>query len=318
MNIGDKSMSENCKSRREKALISTKPFELLEPPHVGSYKEQMASTRLLRRAFTLVELLVILALLAFFALLLVPASAHIRPNSQALQCLDNLRQMARAWKMYADDNNGRIVSAYPNFGGFTGTWCGGDAETGGAEGTYTYGGADPAGIQSGLLWPYTRALGLYRCPTDHRIASDPGVPAQFKGKPILRSISMNAYLAGRSLGASTSWVITNPTGAQDPNHPVYLKETDIKLPKQTFVLLDEDQESINDGMLFVDVGGSYRLLDLPSRAHRFGYGICFADGHAETDQLTDNASKTWHVSDSSPRGGLNDWMRLTSVATHPQ
>src|SRR5207248_5446913 len=120
---------------------------------------------------------------------------------------------------------------------------------------------------------------------------------QFKGKPILRSISMNAYLAGRSFGASTTWVVTNPTGAQDSNHPVYLKETEIRLPKQTFVLLDEDQESINDGMLLVDVGGSRRFIDLPSRAHRFGYGICFADGHAQIDQFKDDASKKWHVTD---------------------
>lgn len=271
-----------------------------------------------RNAFTIIELVMVVTLVGFFALLLVPARAHLRPNSQALQCLDNLRQMARAWKMYTDDNNGRIVSAYPNFGGFQGTWCAGMATTGGGGGSYIYGGADPAGIKSGLLWPYTRSLSLYRCPTDHRIASDPGVPAQFQGKPILRSYSMNSFLDGTSFGASVTWVVTNPNGAQDPNHPVYQKESEIKLPGQTFVLVDEDQESINDGMLFVDVGGTARFLDLPSRAHRFGYGICFADGRAEIDQFKDDKSKTWHATDGRPYGGLNDWMRLVSVTTHPQ
>ena len=124
-------------------------------------------------------------------------------------------------------------------------------------------------------------------------------------------------MAGQSYGASPDWVAMNPSGPRDPNHPVYLKETEIKLPAQTFVLVDEDQDSINDGMLLMDVGGAWRLVDLPSRAHRFGYGISFADGHAEIGQFKDDASKNWHVTDARPYGGLNDWLRLTNITTHP-
>jgi prepilin-type N-terminal cleavage/methylation domain-containing protein len=268
-------------------------------------------------AFTLIELLVVIGLVAVLATMLVPASAHIRPASQAIQCQNNLRQLANAWKMYAEDNGGRIASAYPNYGMFMNTWCAGDAETGGVSGSYSYGGADPAGIQSGSLWPYSRTLSLYHCPTDHRTADAVGVPAQFAGKPILRSISMNSFMAGTSFGANPDWVITTPTGARDPNYPVYINETEIKLPKQTFVLVDEDQASINDAMLLIDVGGGARFIDLPSRAHRFGYGICFADGHAEIYRFQDDASKNWQVSSPRPRGGLNDWTRLVNVTTHP-
>ncbi len=252
-------------------------------------------------------------MIALLATLLLPASAHTRPNSQAFQCLNNLRQLASAWKMYADDNGGKIVSAYPSYGGFTATWCAGNAETGGGAGSYVYGGADPIGIKLGLLWPYVKALGPYHCPTDRRIATA-AAPVQFRGKPILRSISMNSYMAGRSLGASPDWVVTSPTGARDPNHPVYIKDTEIKLPGQTFVLVDEDQVSINDGMFIVNVGAAY-LIDLPSRAHAFGYGINFSDGHAEIMQLRDQASRDWNV--GNPVGGLNDWMRLTNITTHP-
>ena len=234
-------------------------------------------------AFTLVELMVVVALAGLLALMLAPASAHLKPDSSAAQCLNNLRQMQRAWKMYADDNAGRIVSAYPNYGGFTGTWCAGNASRGGTAGSYVYGGADPAGIQAGLLWPYSRALGLYHCPTDHRIADAAGVP--FPGQPILRSISMNSYMAGTSLGANPAWTPLNPSGPRDPSHPVYLKESEIRLPQQTFAFADEDQQSINDGMMLVDVGDSLRLIDLPSRAHRFGYGISTADGRSEIYQF---------------------------------
>ncbi len=268
-------------------------------------------------AFTLVELVVVIVLVGLIAVMLVPASAHIRPESQLMQCQNNLRQMQRAWKLYSEDNNGNIVSAYPSYGGFTGTWCGGNASTGGGAGTYTYSGADPAGIQAGLLWTYIKSLGFYHCPTDKRVGQSGSAPAQFVGKPILRSISMNGYMAGMSYGASPDWQITSPTGIRDPRHPVYLKESEMKQPQQTFVFIDEDQQSINDGMILVDVGGTGRLLDLPSRSHYYGYPISFVDGHVEYTKFLDAASKNWNVSDPNPKGGINDWMRLTNVTTHP-
>jgi len=114
-----------------------------------------------------------------------------------------------------------------------------------------------------------------------------------------------------------TWVATNPNGRMNANAPVYLKESELKMPSQTWVVLDEDQASINDGMFLVDMGGASRFLDLPSRNHGNGYGINFADGHAEIFQLRDQASKSWTVGGSKPLGGLNDWTALANVTTHP-
>src|SRR5205085_503103 len=127
-----------------------------------------------------------------------------------------------------------------------------------------------------------------------------------RGQPILRSISMNSYMDGRSLNASPDWVVTSPNGPMDPLHPVYTKESQIAQPANTFLALDEDQASINDAMFLVDVGGGNRLVDLPSRNHcGSAYGIDFNDGHAELHKLRDAASRNWKPTDGPPMGGIN-------------
>jgi prepilin-type N-terminal cleavage/methylation domain-containing protein/prepilin-type processing-associated H-X9-DG protein len=273
----------------------------------------------LKPGFTLIELLVVIAIIAILAAMLLPALAKAKGKAQRIYCVNSLKQFAIAWQMYTDENNGQLVSAYPTFSGFTATWCGGNAETGGLPGNYVYGGADPTGIQNGLLWPYTKSLKVYHCAADNRVADNSGVPPAFRGKPILRSISMNSYMNAQSFGVTPSWVITSPNTARNLNAPVYRKESEIKKPSQTWVVLDEDQASINDAMFIVDMSAnrSAGFLDLPSRNHGNGYGINFADGHAEIFQLRDASSKTWVSGGTRPLGGINDWMTLTNVTTHP-
>ncbi len=61
-----------------------------------------------RRAFTLVELLVVIGILAILAALLLPALTSAQAKGKRAVCLSNLRQVGLALTAYAHDYEGRI------------------------------------------------------------------------------------------------------------------------------------------------------------------------------------------------------------------
>jgi hypothetical protein len=152
----------------------------------------------------------------------------------------------------------------------TNAWVLGNAQT--VPQDPSYGQVDPGAVDAtnaaclsrGTLFPFTKAPGIYRCALDNRTLG---------GVPYVRSYSMNNWMNGLS---PALW-----DGGLDPSRKVYQKESDLAAPAKLFVFMDEDPATVNDALFVVIIDSGYDLNDFPTRVHKTGYPLSFADGHAE-------------------------------------
>jgi prepilin-type N-terminal cleavage/methylation domain-containing protein/prepilin-type processing-associated H-X9-DG protein len=74
------------------------------------YDPQMRILPRSTKAFTLIELLAVVAIMAILAALLLPVLSRAKGRGKRTTCLNNLKQIAQAVHLYADDNNSRLFS----------------------------------------------------------------------------------------------------------------------------------------------------------------------------------------------------------------
>ncbi len=222
--------------------------------------------------FTLVELLVVVAIIAILAGLLLPALTRAKSQATSIGCLNNLKQLTACWHLYATDNQDvvppnnfvyDIVSDRPLILG--GSWCTNLAPFD----------SDTAGIQNGALFQYNQSLGIYHCPADKStLQTRDGTKLP---QPRLRSYNMSQSFNGYAAFNMTIY----------SNIPCFGRWTEVRSPDTTkcFVFLDVHEDEIMDTEFGIptqaDNLDTNSWWDVPANRHNQGCNFSFADGHAE-------------------------------------
>jgi len=237
-------------------------------------------------AFTLVEVLVVIALIGILAALLLPAMSKAKAKAQGIACLNNTRQLGYAWTLYASDHEDRLPYNLVDRASQTNiNWTSGvmtwelDADN-----------TNTATVTEASLGPYAnRSTAIYKCPSDFVLSKrqrDEGWKAR------VRSYSMNAMIGDAGM-ASASGVNSN-----NPSYVQFFKMTTIPEPAQIFVFLDEHPDSIDDGY-FINRAADRRWRDLPASYHDSSAAFSFADGHARMKRWVVASTKAPTIPDNS-------------------
>ena len=217
-----------------------------------------------RNAFSMVELLVVLAVISILAALLLPALSKAKNRVQTLACLNNLKQLEASCHLYTSDFSdflppNQAVKTAPAPGSTNAlvsilnanSWCPGLAPLD----------LTAKNVQSGLIFPYNKSLFIYHCPADGSTVN--GFPSVLRNRSYSMDISLNCDQAAS-----------------------YRKFTEIRSqsPATLFVLVDGLEQDIWDATLELfspDSPWSDYWQNVPADRHKLGANLSFADGHVE-------------------------------------
>ena len=219
-----------------------------------------------RRAFTLVELLVVIGIIAILVALLVPSLNRAVESGHRATCLNNLHSLGLAFQQYTASNDDQ----YP--------WCAGGFNGQKVDWIYWQSVRRPInGKLYGAIAQYLSASdAVMRCPSDD-IASHKNVA----GEPYPYSYTVNDLICGGKV--------------YSPAAPNTFHSRQILNAGNKVLLVDEDSQTIDDGAWApqnYSNGGTYTGRNAISNRHDRGIenstdpkagrgNVLFADGHGD-------------------------------------
>jgi prepilin-type N-terminal cleavage/methylation domain-containing protein/prepilin-type processing-associated H-X9-DG protein len=209
--------------------------------------------------FTLIELLVVIAIIAILAALLLPALANAKQKAERITCLSNTRQLQLSWQLYADDHDGTVAMNHADaLMSLTNSWVVGNAKLD----------TNSVNIQAGVLFRYNTSVVIYHCPSDRSTITG-------TSNLRFRSCSMSSWIYGDD--PAVTWPVTKLSQLLYPG------------PAGTFIFIDENEGSIDNGSFLVMGANQRAWVNWPGTRHNLGVALSFADGHVECWKWRDSA-----------------------------
>ncbi len=249
-----------------------------------------AKIRRTARAFTLVELLVVIALIAILASLLLPALSRAKDQARRVHCISNQKQIVIAWMLYPTDNQEFLVrngsqSSITFTPGVTPPFL------------WVYGGNHGApqtltneqylvGAQYALLGPYNKQHRIFKCPADRTLWPLGGA----------RVFQERSYALNYFMGTSAEHVTTPLTTSFNATHRLFFKSAELAAssPGHRFLFIDVNPASICTPAFGLDMTTD-RFIHNPSSFHRGSGVISFADGRVEVRKWLDPRTRKNNV-----------------------
>ncbi len=242
----------------------------------------MAENMKQRNAFTLIELLVVIAIIALLLSIIMPALKAAKLQAQGAICLTNVNGLARAWTVYADENNGRIV------GSMVGStrdpfycWVAGPETQSGISVNAENSTAEDEirGIKKGLLFPFAESEAVYHCPSDTRYLKPP-TTVNGTGVGGYRSYSLVGGI-GPNSQSEIAW----------QGYVPHLKISTIKAPGDKYILVEEaDGRGLNVNSWIIKPQTANTWVDPIAIWHLKHSTLGFADGHGEKHRWEDKST----------------------------
>jgi type II secretory pathway pseudopilin PulG len=257
--------------------------------------------------------LVVIAIIAILAALLLTALSKAAEKGRRVYCMNNGHQFMIAVHLYAGDFDGWLP---PNDDYNEIAWVGGDL----AEGDGPTNVDNLINPNYAKMGPYVGNYRIFKCPGDKSTWKDPGGQVF----PRVRSYSMNAAVgtAGEVTEASRLFLSFNVPGTYNMGTwRTYGKLEDMTAPSPAnlWVIIDEDQYSINDPFFIVMLKRPCQMYNYPATYHDFAGMFAYGDSHAEFHKWKDPRTRnTFH---NLIGGGQSDpdnpdilWMQMRTSA----
>ena len=274
-------------------------------------------------AFTLVEVLVVVAVITILAALLLPVISRSRQKTQGAYCLNNGRQLMTALTLYGGDYHDLFPPNPDDANTIPGhNWCSGDAGVGRPQEFNPDLLRDPNRC---LVAPYLSGnVSVFHCPADKRTGLYQGADPYWLGKtvPAARTFSMSQAVGticpgfdrdGSHEGAPTlsvngPWLNNHHNHRRDSPWLTYGKFSNIRAPgpAMLWILVDEDVNNLNDAAFAFGMEHP-QWFDVPGTYHNGGCGFAFADGHSESHHWQSPSPKKGHQAPVSSPQDLKDW-----------